>query len=237
MSFSWFSFFKKYLRNPTTSFVVVSVLNTRHQTPVAKRTLHPTYTSKDATFDFPIYLSLAHQLGVVELVVWDKDMLSKEYLGEVALPLDDWFVDKRTGKERPFGFDQPGNQVSRYLQSFIFTRLILQSISLDLVSTRASTPSTGSVQIKLGFVSSPDSRNLLEFDEIFTELIKCSRPSLVSAPPVSPPIFPSFSLAKTILRQKVLAPFDSITTPHMMTMAACPPMPTIQMTKKSLPML
>ena len=92
------------------SFVVVSVLNTRHQTPVAKRTLNPTY--KDATFDIPIYLSLADKLGVVELVVWDKDMLSKEYLGEIALPLDDWFVDKQTGNQRSFGFDQPGNKVS-----------------------------------------------------------------------------------------------------------------------------
>jgi phosphatidylserine decarboxylase len=63
------------------SFVVVSVLNSRQQTPVAKRTLNPTYAAKDATFDFS-YLSLADKLGVVELVVWDKDMLSKEYLGE-----------------------------------------------------------------------------------------------------------------------------------------------------------
>ena len=39
-------------------------------------------------------------------------MLKKDYLGEVALPLDDWFVDKATGKERSFGFDEPGNEVS-----------------------------------------------------------------------------------------------------------------------------
>jgi hypothetical protein len=42
-------------------------------------------------------------------------MLTKDYLGEVALPLDDWFVDKQTGKERSFGFGQPGNEVSGYL--------------------------------------------------------------------------------------------------------------------------
>ena len=41
-------------------------------------------------------------------------MLTKEYLGEVALPLDDWFIDKLSGKERSFGFDQPGNEVSLY---------------------------------------------------------------------------------------------------------------------------
>jgi phosphatidylserine decarboxylase len=47
---------------------------------------------------------------VVELVVWDKDMLTKEYLGDVALPLDDWF----RGEEGPvLGFDDPGNQVGQ----------------------------------------------------------------------------------------------------------------------------
>jgi phosphatidylserine decarboxylase len=37
----------------------------------------------------------------MEFVVWDKDMLSKEYLGEVALPLDDWFLEKN-GTPRPY---------------------------------------------------------------------------------------------------------------------------------------
>lgn len=113
-----------------TRFVVVSVLNTRQQTTVSKRTLNPTYNPKDASFDFPIYLSLADKLGVVELVVWDKDMLTKEYLGEVALPLDDWFIDKQTGKERSFGFGQPGNEVSLYP----FTPTSNQLISVVLIA-------------------------------------------------------------------------------------------------------
>ncbi|EDR01686.1 uncharacterized protein LACBIDRAFT_310706 [Laccaria bicolor S238N-H82] len=50
-------------------FVVVSVLLMRHQTPVAKRTLNPVYNPKDATFEFPLYLSLADKLVGVELVV------------------------------------------------------------------------------------------------------------------------------------------------------------------------
>jgi len=94
-------FFNNYYR-----FVVVSVLSTRLQTPVLKRNTNPVYPAKDATFDFPIYLSLADKLGVVELVVWDKDMLKKEYLGEVALPLDDWFR-----QEGVYAFDDPKNQV------------------------------------------------------------------------------------------------------------------------------
>jgi hypothetical protein len=120
------------------SFVVVSLLNSRQQTPVAKRTLNPAYAAKDATFDFPIYLSLADKLGVVELVVWDKDMLSKEYLGEVALPLDDWFVDKQTGIQRSFGFDQPGNNVTLYLDYSLPSTYFLFAVDHPLPCLRAS---------------------------------------------------------------------------------------------------
>ena len=122
-------------------FVVVSVLTTRQQTSVAKRTLNPTYLPKDATFDFPIYLSLADHLGVVELVVWDKDMLKKEYLGEAALLLDDWFVNKETGKERSFGFGEPGNQVTSYLYPSSFINLSLSFYSLS--------PSTSSLRNRI----------------------------------------------------------------------------------------
>lgn len=87
-------------------FVVVSVLSNRHQTPVAKRNVNPTYAAKDATFDFPIYLSLAEKLGVIELVIWDKDMLRKDYLGEVSIPLEDWFRD-----DNAYPFDDPLNKV------------------------------------------------------------------------------------------------------------------------------
>lgn len=89
-------------------FVVISLLGNRHQTPVAKRTLNPAYNPKDATFDFPIHLSLADKLGVVELVVWDKDMLKKDYLGEAWIPLEDWFRDGRA-----YAFDDMNNKVRR----------------------------------------------------------------------------------------------------------------------------
>ncbi|ETW83451.1 hypothetical protein HETIRDRAFT_474586 [Heterobasidion irregulare TC 32-1] len=142
-------------------FVVVSVLSNRQQTPVLKRTTNPIYPAKDATFNFPIYLSLADKLGVVELVVWDKDMLKKEYLGEVGLPLEDWF------KNGIYAFDDPDNE----------------PFSLDLLSTRSNTSVRGSIRIKVGFVNPPDLFNLADFGETYQELIKRSRPSLVSAPP------------------------------------------------------
>ena len=54
-----------------------------------------------------------------------------------------------------------------------------------MVPTRTNTPSSGTIQVKLGFAPTPNSHNLMEYDEIYGELVKRSRPSLVSAPPVS----------------------------------------------------
>ncbi|RXW20222.1 hypothetical protein EST38_g5632 [Candolleomyces aberdarensis] len=146
-------------------FVVTSVLNIRKQTTVAKKTLNPTYAPKDATFDFPLYLSLADKLGVMEFVVWDKDMLSKEYLGEVALPLDDWFLEK-DGTPRPYAWDDPNNK----------------PLSLNLLSSKSNTVATGSIQLKLGFTPPPNTESLMEWEAVYRELVKRSRPSIVSAP-------------------------------------------------------
>ncbi|KZP19931.1 hypothetical protein FIBSPDRAFT_932533 [Athelia psychrophila] len=145
-------------------FVVVSVLNTRFHTPVIKRDTSPTYLPNTATFEFPLYLSLAHQLGSIELVVWDQDWITKEYLGEAAVHLDSWFRQESDGV---FGFDDPANQ----------------PYDVPLVSTRASTPATGAVQIKLGFVNSPGTLALMEFRDVYNELVRRSWPSLMSAPP------------------------------------------------------
>jgi phosphatidylserine decarboxylase len=111
-------------------FVVVTVLSARQQTPVAKRTLNPTWSPKDATFDFPLYLSTADKLGALELVVWDKDMIKKDYLGEVALPLEDWFVD------RPLGFDDPANIVRIFLSCNPYSHTSSGSHSLFLLFLR-----------------------------------------------------------------------------------------------------
>jgi phosphatidylserine decarboxylase len=88
-------------------FVTVTVMSTKHSTPVLKKNLNPDYEPKDATFDFPLYLSTAEKLGAAEFVVWDKDMFSKEYLGEASLMLNDWFPHGRA-----LGFTDPTNEVS-----------------------------------------------------------------------------------------------------------------------------
>ncbi|KAG0700175.1 phosphatidylserine decarboxylase-domain-containing protein [Suillus ampliporus] len=150
--------------------VVVSLLNNRHHTPVLKRTPNPIYTAKDATFDFPIYISLADRLGSVELVVWDKDTLKlkKEYVGEAALTLESWFRDDDGDVlVSGLGFSAEANKPR----------------SVNLVSTRANTHASGMAVIKLGFVAPPGAQSAMDFERVFAELVRRSRPSLVSAPP------------------------------------------------------
>ncbi|KAJ8582045.1 hypothetical protein M405DRAFT_750798, partial [Rhizopogon salebrosus TDB-379] len=151
--------------------VVVSLLNNRHHTPVLKRTPNPVYPAKDATFDFPIYLSLADKIGSVELVVWDRDTLKlkKEYVGEVALTLESWFRD-----------GDPDALASR----LPFSAEANKPRSVNLVSTRAHTHASGVAIVKLGFIAPSHARATADFERVFEELVKRSRPSLVSAPPV-----------------------------------------------------
>lgn len=45
-------------------------------------------------------------MGALELVVWDKNLLmKKEYLGEVAIPIEEWFPGQS------LAFDDPNNEV------------------------------------------------------------------------------------------------------------------------------
>ncbi|KAJ6577016.1 phosphatidylserine decarboxylase-domain-containing protein [Mycena vulgaris] len=147
-------------------FVVASLLHTRVQTPVAKKTLTPVW-AKDATWDLPIYLSIADKLGVLELLVWDKDVLRKDYLGEAGVAVEDWFAD------RAKGWDNPGNV----------------PFTVPLVSSRPGTPAQGAIQLRLGFVAPPPpaahapNQAAVDFDAVYRNLVKSGRKSLVSAPP------------------------------------------------------
>lgn len=89
-------------------FIHITLLATRFSTPVIKKTLSPTWSEGSATFDFPIYLSTSDSLGHLELVIWDKDVIKKDYLGEVNVGVGDWFG---ANQERAFGFNDPGNTV------------------------------------------------------------------------------------------------------------------------------
>ncbi|KAH9007457.1 hypothetical protein EDB83DRAFT_714176 [Lactarius deliciosus] len=115
------------------SFVTVSYSGKRFQTPVFKCS-HDEL--KNATFHFPICMSLVLKPGMLELVVWNKDVIRNKYLGECSLPIDPW------SQETGFAFDDPSNK----------------RLDVALVSSRPTTTAHGSISLKAGFVhpNSPD---------------------------------------------------------------------------------
>ncbi|KAH7106227.1 phosphatidylserine decarboxylase-domain-containing protein [Auriculariales sp. MPI-PUGE-AT-0066] len=144
-------------------YVVLSLLRQRFQTPTVKRTLNPTYSPRDATFDFPIHASLLDHISALELVVWDRDMLRREYIGETAIRVEDWF-------KGPVSFDDPANE----------------EFTVPIESTRKGTPPSGVFVLKLGFVAPSDLHQVPDFETLYTDIVKSRRtaaPSLISAPP------------------------------------------------------
>ncbi|KAF9029454.1 hypothetical protein BDZ89DRAFT_1101522 [Hymenopellis radicata] len=127
-------------------FILLTLLTTRFTTPVIKKSLTPTW------------------LRAPRPCCLDKDMIKKDYLGEVSVAVSDWFGKEQ---ERAFGFTDSNNT----------------PFTLPLLSTRSNTAASGSVTLKLGFVYPPNTTVLSEFEETYGELVKRGRPSLVSAPP------------------------------------------------------
>ncbi|KAL7419358.1 phosphatidylserine decarboxylase [Cryptotrichosporon argae] len=110
----------------------------RHSTPVIKRTLDPVFPAQQSTFDFPLYLSLAGVVGGrgLEGVVWDKDLMRKEYMGELVVPVTKWFGE---GPARLWADDLPTS-------------------THPLLSTRRRHKVTGIVTLQIGMFhsSAPD---------------------------------------------------------------------------------
>ena len=78
------------------------------------------------------------------------------------------------------------------------------------MSTRNSTQATGNIQVKLGFVQPPNTTSLMDFGEIYSELVKRTRPSLVSAPPVR-----SYHLPRSYMRGALAAVKLTRRVPHI----------------------
>ncbi|RSH92293.1 hypothetical protein EHS25_008708 [Saitozyma podzolica] len=122
-----------------TSDPFISVLlapSHRNTTSVVKRTLDPSFPPESSTFDYPLYLSLAGLVGGrgLEFVVWDKDLMRKEYMGEMAIPLKEWFPDG-------------------------LCRLWDENLSLvtrPLLSTRRRHKVSGTVSLQIGFIPPKD---------------------------------------------------------------------------------
>ena len=101
-------------------------------------------------------------------------MLTKEYLGEDSLSLDDWFTDKHDGKDWEFGLDQPGNAGRFVLSCILSNHDSPNAFSLDVFPSWKVMPNSGTIQIELGFSPTAKAQNLMEFDEIYSEFVKRS---------------------------------------------------------------
>ncbi|KAH8978273.1 C2 domain-containing protein [Lactarius akahatsu] len=134
-------------------FVVVSLLGKQFQTPVCKRTTNPVYELINATFDFPIYTSLVHKLGMLKFVVWDKD-IGKDFMGEYSLPIDRWF-------KGTFAFNDPNNE----------------PFSVNLISSSPPT-ARGTIRFKLGFYHPPGWMGLPDFERVYNALMSVLAPTI-----------------------------------------------------------
>ncbi|KAL0066519.1 phosphatidylserine decarboxylase [Marasmius tenuissimus] len=116
-------------------YVKVSLGTTTFKTPVMRYTLNPVYDAKKATFDFPI--ETCNPLPL-KFVVWDKDWIGKDYLGQTTLDARDWFL--------------LGGQNPRPLAWS--TAEILESFSIPLTSSQSDAAShdQADIQLRLGFV-------------------------------------------------------------------------------------
>ncbi|KAH7100949.1 C2 domain-containing protein [Auriculariales sp. MPI-PUGE-AT-0066] len=148
-------------------YVVLIFARQRQKTPVISKTLTPVYDPKTATFDFPMYASVLEKVGsLVEVVVWDKDVIGKDYLGELALPACDWF--KYNGGAK--GFNSPTNKAYDFW--------------LPLVSSRSKRDAKGQIHLKLGFTVAPGT-TAPDFDLVYTEHVTGGRGArnIMSVPP------------------------------------------------------
>ncbi|CAG7849378.1 Phosphatidylserine decarboxylase proenzyme 3 {ECO:0000303/PubMed:19286980} {ECO:0000255/HAMAP-Rule:MF_03209}; Contains: RecName: Full=Phosphatidylserine decarboxylase 3 beta chain {ECO:0000305}; Contains: RecName: Full=Phosphatidylserine decarboxylase 3 alpha chain {ECO:0000305} [Serendipita indica DSM 11827] len=144
-------------------YVTVRLLQKQFQTPAITANLDPEFPAAQSTFEFPVFASLIEALGALELIVWDKNIvMKKEYLGEVAIPIGEWFAGTA------LTFDDPNNT----------------PIVRPLLSTKASRPAMGSIRIKLGLV--PVNPQMPDVKQPYQEMVRRSQDAAVtlqSAPP------------------------------------------------------
>jgi len=132
-------------------FVVVSILGKEFRTPVFKRNLNPIYKPEDATFEFPIYVSVHQDVQNFGTLKFDvKDKIGYDFMGEYELPINHW------SKGAVFAFDDPNNQ----------------PFFVGLVSSRSNTTVHGTMRIKVGFVHPPNSARMPDFEEAYNMLIQ-----------------------------------------------------------------
>ncbi|KAG8922083.1 hypothetical protein FRC02_012151, partial [Tulasnella sp. 418] len=96
------------------------------------------------------------RIGALQFVVWDKDIVGKDYLGELAIPLDELF--KNHEPSPALSFDDPRNK----------------EYSFALVSSRTDTESRGTLQLKIGFVPADPSQTP-DYNALYKDILEQTR--------------------------------------------------------------
>ena len=162
------------------SFVVVSILGNVCKTPVCRRNLNPVYKPREATFEFPISLSAVHKFSSLDLkfVVWKKGMIGKDFLGENAFSINEWF------KGTAIAFDDPDNEVCPFAAEGTKSRDLhspSQPIQVKLLSSPTIRIRRGTVRVKLGFTHPPDSTSKPDFRYSYN-MLRLADPVLAPRP-------------------------------------------------------
>ena len=134
-----------------------------------KRNLNPLYASKDATFEFPISMSLVHKFSSLDLnfVVWNKGIIGKDFLGKNALSIDEWF------RGTAYAFDELLNMVRPFTAEGTKSRGLhppSQPIQVKLLSSPPIKINRGILSVKLGFTHPPDSTSQPHFRNTYNTL-------------------------------------------------------------------
>ncbi|BGP57647.1 phosphatidylserine decarboxylase [Rhodotorula sphaerocarpa] len=141
-------------------YLVIRYGSSRITSPTATKTLNPVWViggesgavegaGGEAKLEVKVFDSLAFGMERIEIVGWDRDRVSSEYLGEISIGLEDWWgsPDEWQDGVPPFGFFDDQNK----------------PVWHTLRSSRSRSTVSGDLLVQVGFVpypTSPDQRTL-----------------------------------------------------------------------------
>ncbi|KAM0746819.1 C2-domain-containing protein [Meredithblackwellia eburnea MCA 4105] len=98
-------------------FVVIRCADSRVVGPTVREELNPVWDDHSGNGQSRLQVLVSESVGLgrerVEIVIWDKDRVGKQYLGEVGLGVQDWWGPKEswTDGRPPVGLEDEGNVV------------------------------------------------------------------------------------------------------------------------------
>lgn len=126
--------------------------------PAVHKNLNPVFEgSSEAKLEVKVYDSPGFGRERIEIVLWDKDRVGREYLGEVSIGLAEAWGSQQdwVGGVPPVGLDDESNKVSSSLISWLhpLTLALLQPVWHRIRSSRSRSTVSGEVLVQVGFIS------------------------------------------------------------------------------------